>query len=118
MADVRPDSAETQSLLHQAQAGDRQAFEQLFASHRAYLRQMVELRLDPRQLARRLRQAVAQLPEGDREVVLMRHFEGLSNQEVGCLLGMEPGTVSKRHGRAMLRLHKILFEGGMTESQL
>jgi hypothetical protein len=25
--------------------------------------------------------------------------------------------VSKRHGRAMLRLHRILFAGGLTESQ-
>jgi RNA polymerase sigma-70 factor (ECF subfamily) len=73
--------------------------------------------LDRRELARRLRQAVAQLPEADREVILMRHFEGLSNQEVGCLLALDPGTVSKRHGRALLRLHKILFAGGMTEFQ-
>jgi len=74
--------------------------------------------LSRRELADRLRQAVAQLAEADREVLLLRHFEGLSNQEVGYLLSLEPATVSKRHGRAMLRLHKILFEGGLTESQL
>jgi RNA polymerase sigma-70 factor (ECF subfamily) len=74
--------------------------------------------LSQRELARRLRQALAQLPEADREVLLLRNFEGLSNLEVSYLLGIEPGTVSKRHGRAMLRLHKILFEGGLTESQL
>jgi RNA polymerase sigma-70 factor (ECF subfamily) len=74
--------------------------------------------LDHRDLARRLRQAVAQLPEADREVVMMRHFEGLSNREVACLLGLDPATASKRHGRALLRLHRILFEGGMTESPL
>ena len=49
---------------------------------------------------------------------MMRHFEGLSNQEVACLLGIDPATASKRHGRALLRLHRILFEGGLTESQL
>src|SRR5262249_14971794 len=74
--------------------------------------------LDRRDLARRLRPAVGQLPDADREVVLMRHLEGLSNSEVGCLLGIDPATASKRHGRAMLRLHRILFAGGMTESQL
>jgi RNA polymerase sigma-70 factor (ECF subfamily) len=74
--------------------------------------------LSQQELARRLRQSVAQLPDADREVVLMRHFEGLSNQEVACLLGINPATASKRHGRAMLRLHRILFEGGLTESQL
>jgi RNA polymerase sigma-70 factor (ECF subfamily) len=74
--------------------------------------------LDHADLARRLRQAMAQLPEADREVVLMRHFEGLSNREVACLLGLDPATASKRHGRAMLRLHRILCESGLTESQL
>jgi RNA polymerase sigma-70 factor (ECF subfamily) len=70
------------------------------------------------ELARRLRQAVTQLPEADRDLVMMRHFEGLSNKEVACLLGLEPATASRRHGRALLRLHRILSEGGLTESQL
>jgi RNA polymerase sigma-70 factor (ECF subfamily) len=74
--------------------------------------------LDDRELARRLRQAVARLAEADREVVVLRHFEGLSNQEVAHLLDLDPATASKRHGRAMLRLHRILLEGGLTESQL
>ena len=74
--------------------------------------------LDRRELARRLHQAITQLPEADREVLLMRHYEGLSNPEVGCLLGIDPAAVSKRHGRAMLRLHRLLFERGITESQL
>jgi RNA polymerase sigma-70 factor (ECF subfamily) len=65
-----------------------------------------------------LSQAVAQLPEADREVVLLRHFEGLTNQEVACLLGIDPAAASKRHGRALLRLHRLLFAGGLTESQL
>jgi RNA polymerase sigma-70 factor (ECF subfamily) len=210
MPEVQADSAPTQGLLRQIRAGDRQAFEQLFARHQAYLLRLVELRLDPRlrprvdpadvvqeaylealhrlptylerpalpfrlwlrqiacdralkarrqhlgtarrtlgrevplpeqsslllagqllaggstpsqqldqrELARRLRLAVAQLPPADREVVLLRHFEGLSNREVAHLLGLDPATASKRHGRAMLRLHHILFEGGLTESQL
>jgi RNA polymerase sigma-70 factor (ECF subfamily) len=74
--------------------------------------------LDRRELARRLRLAVARLPEADREVVLLRHFEGLSTREVACLLGIDPAAASKRHGRALLRLHRILSEGGLTESQL
>lgn len=74
--------------------------------------------LDDRELALRVRQAVAQLSEADREVVMMRHFEGLSNREVAYLLHLDPATASKRHGRAMLRLHRILFEGGMRESPL
>jgi RNA polymerase sigma-70 factor, ECF subfamily len=210
MHEVQADSPETQRLLQQIRAGERQVVGQLFTQHQAYLHRLVELRLDPRlrsrldasdivqeahleglrrldaylerpklpfrlwlrqiafdrvgkarrqhlgtarrsldkevplpegpssvlarqllaggltpsqalsheELARHLRRAVAELAEPDRELVLLRHFEGLSNQEVACLFGLEPATASKRYGRALLRLHRILFEGGLTESVL
>jgi RNA polymerase sigma-70 factor (ECF subfamily) len=75
-------------------------------------------RASQEELAQRVRQAVAQLPDADREVLLMRTFEGLSFEEVGYLLGIEPAAARKRHGRALLRLHKILSDGGLTESHL
>jgi RNA polymerase sigma-70 factor, ECF subfamily len=209
MGEVTPDSAETRGLLGQAEAGDRRAFEALFARYRDYLRQVVEVRLDPkvrarvdpsdvvqetqlealrrlpdylarrpmpfrlwlrktaqerllvvrrrhveagrravgrevplpdrsslllaggllagsspsrqagrRELARRVRQALALLPEADREVLLLRAFEGLSNQEVACVLDLDPDAASKRHGRALLRLHQLLADGGLRESEL
>ncbi len=71
-----------------------------------------------RDLAQRVGRALEQLADGDREILLLRNFEGLSNQEVGHLLGIEPATASQRHGRAMIRLHRILFATGLTESQL
>jgi RNA polymerase sigma-70 factor (ECF subfamily) len=210
MHEVPPESPETQRLLQQIRAGERQAIGLLFAQHQAYLRRLVELRLDSRlrsrldasdivqeahleglrrldtylerpalpfrlwlrqiafdrvgkarrqhlgtarraldkevplpdgpssvlarqllspsatpsqqlsheELAGHLRKAVAQLAAPDREQVLLRHFEGLSNREVACLLDIEPAAASKRYGRALLRLHRILFEGGLTESVL
>lgn len=63
------------------------------------------------ELARRLRQAVAELPETDREILLMRNFERLSNQEAAQVLGLEPAAASRRYGRAILRLRKVLQEG-------
>jgi RNA polymerase sigma-70 factor (ECF subfamily) len=66
--------------------------------------------------AHRVRAAVAQLPDADREVLLMRHFEGLSNQEVSCLLDITPAAASQRHGRALLRLRKLLLDSGLAES--
>jgi RNA polymerase sigma-70 factor (ECF subfamily) len=74
--------------------------------------------LDRTAIARRVREAVARLPEADREVLLMRNFEGLSNPEIGYLLGLDPGAVSKRHGRALLRLRALLLESGLGESAL
>jgi RNA polymerase sigma-70 factor, ECF subfamily len=73
--------------------------------------------LDRDELARRVRQAVARLPEADQEILLLRTYEGLSNQEVACLLDLDPATASKRHGRAILRLHRLLIEEGLSESQ-
>jgi RNA polymerase sigma-70 factor (ECF subfamily) len=72
-------------------------------------------RLDRSETARRVRDAVARLPDADREILLMRDFEGLSNQEVAYLLGLDPATASKRHGRALLRLRQILLDGGVAD---
>ena len=63
-----------------------------------------------KETAKIVREAIEQLPSHERDVVIMRHYEGLSNQEIGILLHVEPATVSKRHGRAMLRLHEALFD--------
>jgi RNA polymerase sigma-70 factor (ECF subfamily) len=209
MAEITPDSEETQGLLEQARAGDRDAFERLFARYRKYLHQLVELRLDPRlrarvdasdvvqetqleafrrladyldrepmpfrlwlrktaqerlgmlqrqhlgaarravgreaplpdvsslqlagrflasgttpsqqlsrqELVRQVQQAIAQLSEVDREILLMRNLEGLSNQEVAHVLQIEPATASQRYGRALLRLRNVLIAAGLMESQ-
>ena len=204
------DSTETDRLLEQVSAGHREAFDDLFARHREYLRRVVLLRLDQRlrsrvdpsdvvqetqmeafrrlddyldrrpmpfrlwlrktaherlikirehhleaakrsvkrevplpdhtslelvrqlwatdsspsqkavkrEFARRVRQTLAQLSETDREILLMRYLERLSNREIGQILELDPATVSKRHGRALLRLEKNLRENGIQESDL
>jgi RNA polymerase sigma-70 factor (ECF subfamily) len=48
------------------------------------------------------------LADTDREVLLLRVFEGLSNQEVAQVLDLEPDAASKRYGRALLRLRQVL----------
>jgi RNA polymerase sigma-70 factor (ECF subfamily) len=73
-------------------------------------------RLDKREVARRVRQALARLSDPDREILLMRNFEGLSNQEVAQIIGIEPATASQRLGRALLRLRKLLLDNGLMES--
>ena len=70
------------------------------------------------ELIRRVHQTLAQLPDADREILVMRYLEKLSNQEVGYILELDPATVSKRHGRALLRMQKVLLESGLSESQL
>jgi RNA polymerase sigma-70 factor (ECF subfamily) len=206
MHQATPDSAETDHLLAQAQAGKPEALDRLLDQHRVYLHQLVELRMDPklrprvdasdvvqeaqieasrrlgdflrqrpmpfrlwlrqiaydrllmlrrfhvrsarrtlarevplpdrsslllaqqflasstasknlarRELAALVRAAMTELPDHDREVLLMRTFEGLSFEEVGYLLGIDPATARKRHGRALIRLHKHLSEQSLAE---
>jgi RNA polymerase sigma-70 factor, ECF subfamily len=67
-------------------------------------------RLDREEKAKRMRQALDRLPEADREALLMRHYENLSYDEMGCILGIEPASARKRAGRALVRLHKILAQ--------
>jgi RNA polymerase sigma-70 factor (ECF subfamily) len=210
MTEVKPDSETTRLLLARIHAGERAAFDELFARYRPLLRQVIEFRMDVRlraridpsdvvqetqleafrqlasflerqpmpfrlwlrktaqerlrmlerrhleaarrsvarelplpdtsaamvaaelaaavlspsqhaaqgELARRVADAVGRLPETDREVLLMRTFEGLSHEEVACILDIGPAAARKRHGRALLRLHKVLTESGITESQI
>ncbi len=203
------DSTETRNLLQQHRAGDHGAFERLFARYEDYLRNVVELRLEPelrrridpsdiiqetqlhafqrfddfmkrrpmpfrlwlrrtayekltrmrerhvqasrrsvlneyplpdqssvmlanrfiqrdpspsqqltqQEMASIVRRALASLRPPDREVLLMRYVEDLSNEEMACLLELEPATVSKRHGRALLRLQQALLRFGVGEEE-
>src|SRR5437870_1267775 len=61
------------------------------------------------ELARRLREALAQLPETDSEVLLLRNLEGLTNEEAAQVLEIDPSATSKRYGRAILKLRKLLL---------
>src|SRR5262249_51331906 len=52
MVEAKPDSSETLRLLERIQVGECEAFEELFARHRPWLRHLVALRLDPQLRAR------------------------------------------------------------------
>jgi len=63
---------------------------------------------------RRFQAAVEQLDDTDREVILMRHFEQLSNQEIAQALGLTGAAASMRYLRAVRRLRNMLGEEGST----
>lgn len=201
------DSLDTRALLDQARQGDRAAVDRLLEAHRAALRRMVELRLDPalsgrldasdvvqevmleasrrladylarpampfhlwlrhlardhiidahrrhrqaqrrsldreqpivpaawadrssielaaqfldrdatpasaalrQELARRLAQAVASLDDDDRDIIFMRHYEQLTNQEVAALLDLSEAAASMRYLRAVRKLKDLLSD--------
>lgn len=71
-----------------------------------------------RELARRVRRTLARLTEGDREIIMLRNFEGLSNGEAACLLDIGRDAAKKRYARALLRLRDFLRDEGLTGDQL
>jgi RNA polymerase sigma-70 factor (ECF subfamily) len=62
------------------------------------------------ELQRRLESAVASMDDDDREMILMRHFEQLSNQEVATILDLTEAAASMRYLRAIRRLRALLAE--------
>jgi len=60
------------------------------------------------ELQDRLRAALEEMDPLDREVLALRHFEELGNNEVAELLGISKNAASKRHVRALVRLREIL----------
>jgi len=61
-----------------------------------------------RQELQQLEQAIAQLPEGCRAVLLLRKIELLSHQEIADRLGIAVSTVEKQHARALRLLRGSL----------
>jgi RNA polymerase sigma-70 factor (ECF subfamily) len=59
--------------------------------------------------AEKLRQALGRLDDDERELILMRHFEQLSNGDVARVLGIHEPAASKRYVRALERLRGILL---------
>ena len=57
--------------------------------------------------------AMESLSETDREILLLRHAEELSNAEAAEVLGIEAKAASARYGRAVLRLSTELRRQGV-----
>ena len=60
------------------------------------------------ELRDRLRAALAEMDPLDREVLALRHFEELGNNEAAEVLGISKDAASKRHIRALKRLKELL----------
>lgn len=56
----------------------------------------------------RVREALEQLSERDREILVLRHLEHLSVSEIAAVVGITPGAVKVRRLRALQRLKSVL----------
>jgi RNA polymerase sigma-70 factor (ECF subfamily) len=68
------------------------------------------------ELRGRVQAALARLDETDREVLVLRYLEQLSNRETAAVLGLGEGAVKMRHIRALERL-RALLEGNVKEDE-
>lgn len=55
-----------------------------------------------------VRALLLKLSDQDREILELRHFEGLSNAEVAAVLRLDGGSASARYVRALQRLRRLL----------
>jgi RNA polymerase sigma-70 factor (sigma-E family) len=62
-----------------------------------------------------LRQALARLPVRQREVLLLRYYEDLSEAEIAKRLGCAPGTVKSSAARALRALRDMMPEYNATQ---
>jgi len=51
----------------------------------------------------------------DREILVLRHFEDLSNNEAAAELNLQKGTASKRYIRALSKLNKAMQQENLAE---
>jgi RNA polymerase sigma-70 factor (ECF subfamily) len=63
-----------------------------------------------RELAERLRQAVARLPEREGAVFCLRYFDDLSYQQIANALDINPGAVAAALHKARAKLETLLGE--------
>ena len=90
--------------------------------------QVVDQNLTPataaarRELAKEVEAAILLLPANDAEILMMRNFEQLTNQEVAEALSLSEPAASMRYLRALRRLKQALQEdsssSGLTENPL
>ncbi len=70
-----------------------------------------------KEMARKVEDSISLLDEKDCEIIVMRHYEHLTNQEIGQLLELSEPAASMRYLRAIRRLKQVLQDGRSDESQ-
>ena len=93
------------------------------ASSAAIAAQLIGRQTSPSQAAMRaerklrLQEALNGMDPIDREVLVLRHYEQLTNGEAALVLGLDKSAASKRYARALIRLKDLLaaMPGGLQE---
>ena len=68
------------------------------------------------EMARKVEEAITKLDEGDSEIIIMRHYEHLTNQEIAQALELTEPAASMRYLRSIRKLKAILQDENMDDS--
>lgn len=60
------------------------------------------------ELRQRVRQALDDLVDADREMLLLRYLEQMSSKEIAAIMGTSEAAVNMRHMRALERMRRVL----------
>ena len=68
------------------------------------------------EMAKKVEEAIGLLDEKDCEIIVMRHYEHLTNQEIGKVLNLTEPAASMRYLRAIRRLRTVMQESSESSS--
>ncbi len=70
----------------------------------------VEREIRRKEIQLRIKESLSRLARDHREVLVLRHMEGLSYSEISALLGCAEGTIKSRLHRARVEIRKLLAD--------
>ncbi len=76
----------------------------------------IEHTLMKKQIMRDIRKLISELPEDQREVVIMRHYTGMSFKEIAEMTGVSINTALGRMRYALINMRKMIAEKNITLS--
>jgi len=63
-----------------------------------------------KEIRSRIQEALSRLPKNHREILVLRHMEGLSYSDISGMLGCAEGTIKSRLHRARIEIRKLLAD--------
>ena len=73
---------------------------------------------DPEENNFLVRRTIEQLPIRDKELIVLRYYNGLSYEQIGSVLGISKAIINGRLTRAKRKMKKYLKRSGFPENQL
>jgi RNA polymerase sigma-70 factor (subfamily 1) len=105
-------SAECRAVGNEVPIPDRSSM--MLVNHLSAGLPTASVQVRAEEAAAMVRRAIAALDEPDREVILLRSYEGLSNADAAAVMGLDISAASKRYARALLKLRQLLQAEGLT----